>query len=153
MSALPRQDAFFQPMVDASLNEIVAIETDVYEFPWTFGNFRDSLRAGYSCWECRSGGALVAYAVMMFGVEEAHLLNLSVARAAQGRGVGSQMLDHVLELARHHRAQQMILEVRPSNHVGRALYARYGFQRIGLRRGYYPARSGREDAVVLRLAL
>lgn len=153
MSALPLSILQFQPMSEASLAAVVAIEQDLYEFPWTIGNFRDSLRASYSCWECREERSLAAYAIMMFGPEDAHLLNLSVARARQRQGLASRLLDHLIDHARDHGAQQMILEVRPSNAAGRALYAGFGFQRIGLRRGYYPARGGREDAIVLSLPL
>lgn len=153
MSAVPSLQYRFQPMMETSLSEVVAIEDAIYEFPWTLGNFRDSLKAGYSCWEYRADRDLIGYAIVMFGVDEAHLLNLSIAPNAQGKGFGGRFLVHLIQVTRSHAADRMILEVRPSNVAGRALYASFGFESIGTRRGYYPARGGREDAVVLSLPL
>ncbi|MBL8385553.1 MAG: ribosomal protein S18-alanine N-acetyltransferase [Burkholderiales bacterium] len=141
------------PMTRDALAAVLAVENDIYEFPWTRGNFLDSLDAGYSCWLYGCGADLLGYAVVMLAVDEAHLLNLSVARAAQGRGHGRALLAELCTVVRDHGARTMLLEVRPSNLAGRALYARAGFLQVGLRRGYYPARDGREDALVLRRAL
>ncbi len=148
----------FVPMRRDDLDEVLAIENEVYPFPWTRGNFDDALRAGYSAWLLRSGdrrdpGALIAYAIVMIAVDEAHLLNLSVAQACQRGGYGWRMLEWVAEQSRGHGARSMLLEVRPSNMPAQRLYERYGFQRIGVRRGYYPAHGGREDALVMRIAL
>ena len=138
-----------QPMTDAAIGEVLRIESEIYEFPWTHGNFRDSLEAGYSCWLYRDAAGLVGYAVLMLAADEAHLLNFSIARALQRRGNGSRLLDEVCAVARGHGAKSMLLEVRPTNLPGRELYARAGFRQIGVRRGYYPGRGGREDALVL----
>ena len=141
-------------MVEADLHEVVAIETDIYPFPWTRGNFLDSVRSGYSVWVLRDPqAALVAYAVMTLMIDEAHLLNLSVARASQREGVGWRTLEWMAEVARGYGARTMLLEVRPSNASAVRMYERYGFEKIGVRRGYYPAASGREDAVVMRVSL
>jgi [ribosomal protein S18]-alanine N-acetyltransferase len=140
-------------MRESSLAMVVAIEQAIYEFPWTYGNFADSLRAGYSCWEYWTESAFVGYSILMLAPDEAHLLNLSVAQSAQRRGYGSRMLEHVIGVARDHRAQRILLEVRPSNAGAQALYAGFGFDRIGVRRGYYPAARGREDAIVLARTL
>lgn len=155
MSAVVRPaEERFAPLRVEELDEVMRIEEDVYPFPWTRGNFRDSLGAGYSAWTLRSAdGELSAYAVVMIALDEAHLLNLSVARAHQRRGVGWRMLDWVAGVARDHGARSMLLEVRPSNQAGQRLYARYGFEVIGRRRDYYPAASGREDAIVMRIPL
>lgn len=155
MSALarPSEDRFV-PMMAQDLDRIAAIERDLYPFPWTRGNFQDSLQAGYSTWTLRdSFDDVVAYAVVMIAIDEAHLLNLSVARARQRRGYGWRMLDWMASRSRDHGARTMLLEVRPSNVDGRRLYTRYGFEKIGTRRDYYPAVGGREDADVLRIAL
>lgn len=158
MSALLRpadeDEQPFVPMSDGDLDEIVAVERDIYPFPWTRGNFVDALLAGYSGWVLRSSiGPIEAYGVVMLALDEAHLLNLSVARDAQRRGVGWRTLEWLAEAARGHGARTMLLEVRPSNAAAARLYERYGFERIGVRRGYYPAHNGREDAIVMRIAL
>jgi ribosomal-protein-alanine N-acetyltransferase len=155
MSALARpNEERFVPMLAHDLDRIAWIESDLYPFPWTRGNFQDSLQAGYSTWTLRDGyDDVVAYSVVMIAIDEAHLLNLSVARAYQRRGYGWRMLDWMASRARDHGARTMLLEVRPSNVDARRLYARYGFEKIGARRDYYPAVGGREDADVLRIAL
>jgi ribosomal-protein-alanine N-acetyltransferase len=140
-------------MSEADLRTVLEIEENLYEFPWTLGNFRDSLRAGYGCWVYRDDRQLIAYAVLMLAAGEAHLLNLSVAAHAQRRGHGRSLLDHVVAIAREHQAKILFLEVRPTNEVGQRLYAGYGFKQIGVRRAYYPAHRGREDALVLALDL
>ena len=143
----------FSPMTEADLERVLPIERDIYDFPWTRGNFRDSLRAGYSCWSARSGGELIGYAVMMLAAGEAHLLNLSIAAHRQQSGHGRSLLAHLVGVAREHGARVIFLEVRPSNEAGKRLYAGSGFEQIGVRRGYYPAHGGREDALVYALNL
>ncbi len=141
------------PMRHADLPRVMRIEKDIYPFPWTQGNFADSIQAGYRCWLYLEGEAIAGYAVLMFGAGEAHLLNLSVARACQGRGVGRSLLGDLIKTARKDGAQTMLLEVRPSNLAGRALYSQAGFVQLGVRRAYYPAEGGREDALILGLTL
>ena len=153
MSALPRPGLRIRPLAERDLDAVVAIEQAIYEFPWSLGNFRDSLAAGYSCWACHGPEGLVGYAVMMIGAGEAHLLNLSIAAACQRRGYGRQLLEHLMAVARSYGARVLLLEVRPSNAAGRALYAAYGFEQVGVRREYYPARDGREDALLLNYQL
>jgi [ribosomal protein S18]-alanine N-acetyltransferase len=153
MSALPRPEPRIRPLAERDLDPVVAIEREIYEFPWSLGNFRDSLAAGYSCWACHGADGLVGYAVMMIGAGEAHLLNLSVSAARQRRGYGRQLLEHLMGVARSYGARVLFLEVRPSNAAGRALYAAYGFEQVGIRREYYPARGGREDALLLNYQL
>jgi ribosomal-protein-alanine N-acetyltransferase len=153
MSAVLRAEPRIRPLTAADLDAVEAIERTIYEFPWTLGNFRDSLAAGYSCWALHGADGLIAYAVMMLGANEAHLLNLSVAAPCQRRGFAARLLEHLLKVARDYGADILFLEVRPSNVAARRLYARYGFRQAGTRRGYYPARDGREDALVLSLAL
>jgi ribosomal-protein-alanine N-acetyltransferase len=155
MSALPRSDEDrYVPMTEADLDEVAAAEKEIYPFPWTRGNFLDALHAGYTAWVLRDGANRVAaYGVMMMALDEAHLLNLSVARHAQRSGRGWQTLDWMADVARDHGGRTMLLEVRPTNDTALRLYQRYGFERIGVRRGYYPARDGREDAIVMRIAL
>jgi [ribosomal protein S18]-alanine N-acetyltransferase len=157
MSAVPKPASgpatHFSPMAEPDLDAVLRIERAIYEFPWTRGNFRDSLRAGYSCRAARAEGELVGYAVMMLAAGEAHLLNLSVAAGRQGRGHGRALLGHLLAVARDHGARVLFLEVRPSNGAAQRLYAAFGFEQIGVRRGYYPAHGGREDALVFSINL
>lgn len=144
-----------EPMMVADLDAVLAIENAVYEFPWTRGNFIDSLAAGYSARVVRNERReLIAYWVAMAGVQEMHLLNLTVAAAWQHRGLGRAMLDSLAASSREAGAEFLWLEVRQSNLRARAVYERYGFEAVGWRRGYYPAAAGtREDAGVMRLAL
>lgn len=155
MSAVRRDAAErIAPMSPQDLTEVLAVEQVAYEFPWTHGNFIDSLRAGHSAWTMRDGsGRLIAYAVVMIALDEAHLLNLTVAPDCQRFGFGWRMLEAMAENARSYGARTMLLEVRPSNPAAQKMYERYGFAHIGTRRGYYPARDGREDAIVMRVPL
>ena len=141
------------PMQTGDLDDVLAIENAVYPFPWTRGNFADSLAAGYSAWVCRIGGELVGYVVVMLAVDEAHLLNISVHRSRQRMGFGARLLRHAMSTALTLGARSLLLEVRPSNEHALALYRHFGFVRIGLRKAYYPAHEGREDAIVLARCL
>jgi ribosomal-protein-alanine N-acetyltransferase len=153
MSAVLKPVLRIAPMTELDLKAVLAIEKKIYPYPWTAGNFRDSLRAGYHCRVFLYGEELIGYAVFMIAVGEAHLLNLSVAGHAQGRGLGRELLSHVVGVARERGARALFLEVRPSNEAGRRLYAGYGFGQVGVRRGYYPAGGRREDALVFALNL
>jgi len=153
MSAVPKHVPQLAPMREADLARVVAIERTVYSHPWTRGNFADALRAGYHCRTLHLEGELVAYFVLMVAAGEAHLLNLSVASVQQRRGHGTMLLGEAFGLARAGGAHSLFLEVRPSNLAAIALYLRHGFRRIAVRRGYYPAHSGREDALVYSVAL
>ncbi len=156
------------PMRLADVGAVAAIEKSIYTAPWTEGNFVDSLTAGYSAWVLRradpSLGAdrlyrepIVGYFVLMPAVDEAHLLNLSVARDGQGQGLGLHLLRRAVALANEYNARSIILEVRPSNLRALAVYQRFGFREHGRRRRYYPAsaedQTSREDALVMRLPL
>lgn len=159
MSAVLRDQRLLLPMTTQQLEAVLAIELQAYAFPWTRGNFIDSLAAGYHAQVLYGAqGELLGYCIAMEGVDELHLLNITVAPDAQGRGHALFMLDELCAFARHRGAAQIWLEVRESNLRARAIYERYGFTHIGLRRGYYPAArsthaSGREDALVMRLHL
>ena len=153
MSAQLEQVPQLRPMQTADLDSVMRIESKIYLHPWTRGNFRDSLNAGYSCWIYQFAQSIVGYAVMMVAADEAHLLNLSIAAEWQRQGWGKKLLQQVFGLARQHHARVMLLEVRPSNVAALGLYQGFGFKRIALRRGYYPADSAREDAILLELRL
>ncbi|MES2129516.1 MAG: ribosomal protein S18-alanine N-acetyltransferase [Pseudomonadota bacterium] len=145
----------YRPMQDADLDEVCALELAVYPHPWTRGNFADSLSSGYDAWVVRDdAGALAGYFLLMGAVDEAHLLNVAVAPARQGRGLGRYLLDKVAAVARGLSMASILLEVRPSNTRALRVYEQYGFRMIGRRKGYYPAHQGlREDAIVMRYTL
>ena len=150
----PGDDPFeFTPMNPDDLDAVMAAEQRIYAFPWTRGNFEDSLSSGYSAWMMRSGDSLLGYAVMMLVLDEAHLLNISILPEHQASGMGSALLEYLLVVAGGQGAQRMFLEVRPSNLPGRAFYRRHGFVQIGERPAYYPAQHGREAALVLEKVL
>jgi ribosomal-protein-alanine N-acetyltransferase len=153
MSAVLKDVPLLSPMTERDLDEVVAIENAIYSHPWTRGNFSDSLQARYECRTWRLGGELVGYFVVMVAAGEAHLLNLSVRASEQRSGHGSALLREAAAIARRHGAHNLFLEVRPSNHAAQALYRRFGFRKVAVRRGYYPAHTGREDALVLTLGL
>ncbi|QPF72308.1 ribosomal protein S18-alanine N-acetyltransferase [Roseateles sp. DAIF2] len=155
MSAELRSGTRLEAMRVGDVEAVLAIEQRAYEFPWTRGNFIDSLAAGYEAFVLRDeADALLGYCLAMPGVGELHLLNITVAPALQGRGHARGMLDALQALARAQGCEQIWLEVRQSNERARAVYQRYGFAEVGQRRAYYPAAQGRrEDAVLMSLRL
>lgn len=154
MSAvLKTLEAGFEPMTEARLDAVVAIEHRAYEHPWTRGNFSDSLRAGYQAQLLCAGDTVLGYFVAMRGVDEVHLLNITVDPEHQRQGWGRVMLDGLALWSRSVGAEWLWLEVRTSNLRAQRMYERYGFRRVGERKHYYPARQGREDAIVMSCRL
>jgi ribosomal-protein-alanine N-acetyltransferase len=152
MQAFDRFD--YAPMTKADLDEVFAVEKRVYPHPWSRGNFVDSIDAGYHAWVLRDHGELAGYFLLMAAVDEAHLLNVSVAESRQRQGLGLYLLDKVAACARGLGAESILLEVRPTNLRALQVYQRYGFAEIGRRKAYYPAHNGqREDAIVMRFIL
>ena len=154
-------EAQFEPMTPASLGQVATIEASAYTHPWTQGNFTDSINAGYQAQLLTAGSGLDAhllgYFVAMKGVDETHLLNITVAPAHQRQGWARVMLDALALWSRGQGAQWLWLEVRASNAHAKAVYLHYGFREVGLRKGYYPAGGSllnpREDAIVMSLKL
>ena len=140
-------------MREADLDEVLTIEREAYEFPWSMEIFRDCLRVGYSGRVLESGGRVNAYGMMQIAAGRSRLLNLCVRRRLHRRGLGRRLLGVLIETARSHRTDALVLEVRPSNAAARRLYHSVGFAEVGVSRGYYPAHTGREDAMLLALAL
>lgn len=140
-------------MTVRDLNDVVAVEQRAYSHPWSRGNFTDSLAAGYLAEVWRLEEDVLGYFVAMAGVDELHLLNITVVPEEQGRGHGRLMMGALQQHALRMRATSLWLEVREGNHRARALYRRLGYAEVGLRRGYYPAALRREDAVVMSLVL
>lgn len=153
MNAILKPQPRQRPMQMADLDVIMNIEPEIYTHPWSRGNFSDSLNAGYSCWVYEENAIVFGYAVMMLVMEEAHLLNFSIAKPYQGQGLGRELLVHMMGLARKHGAQTIFLEVRSSNDAAIGLYESIGFNEMAVRRNYYPAKNGREDAILMGMAL
>jgi ribosomal-protein-alanine N-acetyltransferase len=146
--------ARFEPLSEARLDAVLAIEQTAYAQPWSRGNFADSLRAGYQAQLLMADDAILGYFIAMKGVDEVHLLNITVAPDHQGQGWGRVMLDALAIWSRGQGAQWLWLEVRVSNQRALQIYERHGYRRVGERKGYYPAGHGRrEDAVVMSLRL
>jgi len=153
MNAVLKPRQAFRPMQMADLDCVMAIENVVYSHPWTRGNFSDSLNAGYSCWVLEEDGVIIGYSALMLTMDEAHLLNISIAKERQQKGYGRMLLEKMLEVARSHGAAHIFLEVRVSNRPAIALYEKMGFNEMAIRRKYYPGLHGREDACLMGLAL
>lgn len=150
MSAVLDARHRLRPMDEADLSRIHRIELASYEYPWTPGNFVDSLASGYSLWVREAEEEIIGYYALMAAAGEAHLLNLTIAPAWRRHGLGRELLAHCLANARDYHAENLFLEVRISNAAAIALYRSSGFVDLAVRRGYYPARSGREDALIMR---
>jgi len=137
-------------MTNNDVARVVEIEAKSYQFPWSDDIFKDCFRARYDCWVCEDQDRVIGYIIVSIAVGEAHVLNICVDPAEQGQGIGRKILENMLELIKG-RAETVFLEVRPSNTVAVALYESMGFNEIGVRKGYYPAANGREDAIMLAL--
>lgn len=135
------------------LDRVAEIEAAAYEFPWSRAIFADCLRAGYECIVLVGEAGIVGYGVLSSGAGESHVLNVCVAPAAQSHGYGRRILGRLMDLARWHRSERIYLEVRPSNPHAIALYESVGFNEFGRRPNYYPAKKGREDALVMAMEL
>jgi [ribosomal protein S18]-alanine N-acetyltransferase len=143
-------------MGSADIDEVHALECGVFPHPWSRANFVDSLASGYDAWVLREAGAgpLAGYFLVMYAVDEAHLLDVAVAGHRQGGGLGRYLLERIAARAKEEGMASVLLEVRPSNERALHVYRRYGYVEVGRRKGYYPAHEGRrEDAIVMRCAL
>ena len=150
---LATPDMAIRTMVEADVAAVAGIEHAAYQFPWSEGIFRDCLRVGYVCRVACVGEEVISYGVMSVGAGEAHILNLCVNAHFRCRGVGRRMLEYLVDRARAVGMAEAFLEVRPSNTAAIRLYTSMGFEQVGIRRGYYQAVGGREDASVLKLSL
>ncbi len=137
----------------ADMEEVMRIEQNVHAHPWTRGNFTDALNSDSVCKVYGEGVEMLGYVVLMPAVDEMQLLNISIAARHQRKGLGRKLLGEVMEIARGMNMRRMLLEVRTSNVAALGLYCAAGFSEIGLRRGYYSADNGREDAIVMECVL
>ncbi len=153
MSAVLKTQYQFRTMRMDDLDAIMDIEPLIYTYPWTRGNFSDSLNSGYTAQVLLEDEKIIGYSLMMLVLDEAHLLNLSVAKTYQRQGLGCTLLEHMVDVAKNKQMANMFLEVRQSNLSAIALYENMGFNEMAVRRHYYPADNGREDAILMGLAL
>jgi len=138
-----------RPMQEADLAAVLEVERSAYAFPWTRAIFRDCLRVGYFCFVYEGARGLMGHGIMSVAAGECHLLNICIQPEFQRRGLGRALIEFLLKLAREKRAHVALLEVRVSNRAAYNLYTKLGFDEIGMRKAYYPARYGREDAIIL----
>jgi ribosomal-protein-alanine N-acetyltransferase len=151
LSALP--EVTIRAMADADVSAVVAIELVSYRFPWSEGIFRDCLKVGYVCRTVVVYEAVMGYGIVSTGAGEAHILNLCIREDLRCRGIGALLLEDLLQRAAAAAVDYAYLEVRPSNTAAIRLYQAFAFEHIGVRRGYYQAHGGREDAAVFKIAL
>jgi ribosomal-protein-alanine N-acetyltransferase len=148
----PQAD-YLRPLKTHDIPKVLTIERQMYSYPWSEGIFKDCLKIGYSNWAFIKDGQFVGYVILSVAVGEAHILNICLDPAYQGKGLGRQFLKEVLIIAKKKNANSVFLEVRPSNTAAVQLYKTAGFKKIGKRKNYYPAADGKEDALVLSLDL
>jgi len=149
MSAVLRPQPLLRPMTEDDVDAVWSIEQQEYPFPWRRRIFSDCLKMGYPATVLEWSGVVVGYGLLSVGADEAHVLNVCVARQWQRRGCGDRLVRRLLQMARWAQAREIFLEVRASNPVAYRLYQRLGFREIGRRKDYYPAHGGREDALVM----
>lgn len=153
MNAVVQLRHAMRTMRETDVPVVLGVEHDCYEFPWSAGNFIDALRAGYRCWVYEVGGEIIGHVIHMVVLDEAHLLNLAIAPRWQRQGLGKALLCFAQDEMRQLGVSMVYLEVRPSNTDAIRLYNRNGFEGFAIRKGYYPAGQGREDALVMRCKL
>ena len=141
--------ALITPMHLDQLDLVLRNERRAYSHPWTTGIFKDCLQSGHECWVLQVANGLIGHVILSMGAGESHLLNICVNPECQGRGYGALLLRHIIERASEQRCRCIFLEVRASNRSAYKLYERFGFTEIGVRKDYYPANAGAEDALVL----
>lgn len=141
-------------MTVADLTAVSTIEKQSTLFPWTVKHFEDCLKAGHEAWViCDNEDHIISFTIVQKVVDELHLLNICVQLQHQGQGYGKAMLNHVVQFARELGSVLIVLEVRRSNTKAQSLYAQAGFNEMSVRRDYYPAEEGREDAILMGLDL
>ena len=153
MNMTLQQAVEIRTMQPSDLDRVILIEREIFLFPWSPGNFADSVKAGYLCQVLVQADTIFGYGIMMMNPEEAHVLTLGIAADWQKKGWGRKLLQHFIQLAKAEYAKSIFLDVRESNHNTTQLYKQIGFQHIATRKGYYPAMCGREDALVMQLML
>ena len=153
MNTLTQQAPTIRKMLLSDVDRVILIEREVFLFPWSPGNFSDSINTGYHCQVLEQDNVLFGYGVLTIGADEAHILTIGIVAEWQNKGWGKTLLNYFIQLSREENAKSMILDVRVSNYGAANLYRQIGFEQIAIRKGYYPAMCGREDAIVMQLML
>jgi ribosomal-protein-alanine N-acetyltransferase len=153
MSAELAPNYLLRPMLEEDLDVVMKIEPTLYLHPWTRGNFIESMNSDHSVWVMMMDGKIIGYTVVMSVLDEANLLNISIVATHQKQGLGRALLQSILDSAKVSNILNMFLEVRASNVAAIALYKNVGFVEMSIRRGYYPTKGGREDAILMGLLL
>ncbi|MGD9385547.1 MAG: ribosomal protein S18-alanine N-acetyltransferase [Thioalkalispiraceae bacterium] len=153
MSAVLKAIDGIRPMTEEDLAQVLAIERATYRFPWTLGIFHDCLHVGYCCWVYEQNDEIEAYAVMSVGADEAHILTIVVKEGSRGQGIGRMILSFLKDIAVQHKADTLLLEVRPTNEIAVNLYRSFGFNDLAIRPNYYPSENGREDALIMAMSI
>ncbi len=154
VAVIKPSNAWIRTMLSGDLQVVAAIEQNEYRFPWTLNIFKDCLRTGYVCRVCEQEDGVVGYGIMSVAAGECHVLNVCIEKSRQNMGLGTRLLNHLMDVGRQKRGRVVFLEVRMSNYRAQALYTGLGFNEIGERKNYYPAPGGRrEDAIVLARSL
>ena len=153
MNTVLRQTVTIRKMLPSDLDYVIRIEREIFLFPWSLGNFADSIKAGYLCQVLEQHGTIIGYGIMMASPQEAHILTLGITINYQNKGFGTMLLQHFIQSAQKENLKSIILDVRASNQDAARLYRQIGFHQIATRKGYYPAMCGREDALVMQLIL
>lgn len=153
MSDSMQQNCRIRAMHLDDVHLVILIEREIFLFPWSEINFADSIKAGYHCRVLELDESLIGYGIMMIGPDEAHILTIGISAQLQHQGWGGRLLQYFIDFAKQQQVLSVLLDVRESNTGAINLYRRLGFKQIGIRRGYYPAMCGREDALVMRLNL
>ena len=136
-------------MIYSDLKQVSAIEKEAYPHPWSSGIFRDCLLIGYNSWVMTLDKNVIGYGIIMLSPGEAHVLNLCIDPHYQHNGLGRHMLRHLIASSNKTDVDMVLLEVRRSNKEAQQLYQSEGFHELGVRKAYYPATNGREDAIIL----
>lgn len=151
--SLMAEELRFRPMLKSDIKAVAEIEASAYEFPWPNETFRDCFKAHYHCWVGEYQLQIVSYGILQVVLDEAHVMNLCVAPGHHRKGYGRRMLQKLIDEASAHKVENLFLEVRQSNGPALQLYEEMGFNQVGHRKGYYPAKGGREDALLLARVL
>lgn len=139
----------FEKMLLSDLDEVMTIENQNYEVPWSLSIMQDCIKAGHHCIVMKQSEDIVGYAFLMTGYHESHLLNMSIAKSHQRKGYGRRFLNYLNNICLYSHSETFLLEVRVSNLAAQALYTAFGFKEVGRRKNYYRCLQGREDAIVM----
>lgn len=153
MMPIDSEQLALRPMLASDISTVIGIELRAYPHPWTEGIFHDCLRVGYSCWVYEYRDSIIGYLILSLVIDEMHILNICIDPDYQNQGLGKLLLREAEAISQEKSAKEVFLEVRPSNKAALLLYQDFGYNQIGLRKDYYPANNGREDAILMAKTL